>query len=390
MSNSVATNSYFDNLVGREINGSYRIESKIGEGGMGAVFKAVNLKDNSVVAIKIISPMLGTNPRFMKRFQREAKVGVVLSHPNIIKVHEYGETEDKLLFMTMEYISGESLRAYLTKTGPLPLARALELLGPLCEALETAHNRNLLHRDLKPENIMIAKEGDGKECVKLADFGLVKLMEPDGEITKGSNLTEVGEVFGTPHFMSPEQVLGQPIAATADIYSLGVILFQMLTGKVPVEVEGNDVRKLLITKVSQDVPPPSKTYPFLHSAVDKVFAKVLARDAADRYQTAGQFLRAFEEAVKEADHAFSQPTVVGMSNDFLKDIPKNAAATPAAPVKDKQPDKAPAKAVEKVPEKAPVAMAAPPSHSAFSGSVLYLIIGVVVLAIILALVIFIK
>lgn len=303
MSNA-STKNYYDDLIGKEIKG-YLIESKLGEGGMGAVFKATKISDNTLIALKVISPMLLVNSRFVKRFQREAKVGKALTHPNIIQVVEYGETENGLLFMAMEFVDGETLRAELAKTGAIDAKRAAGMLKQLCEGMDLAHKRGILHRDLKPENIMISKDASGKEILKLADFGLVKLMQPDGEITKGSALTEVGEIFGTPHFMSPEQVMGQTVGAPADIYSLGVMLYQMLTGKTP--LEGSDVRNLLVMKISQDIPPPSKKFPFINQAYDSVFTKVLARDPNDRYKSAGEFYQDFQRVVDMVESGLIVP-----------------------------------------------------------------------------------
>lgn len=315
MSSNTATKSYYDNLIGKDIKG-YLIEKKLGEGGMGAVFKATKIAENIPIAIKVISPMLLVNSRFVKRFQREAKVGKALAHPNIIQVLEYGETEDGLLFMAMEFVDGETLKSYLATSGVLPAKRSAEILKQLCDAMDAAHKRGILHRDLKPENTMISKDKDGKEQIKLADFGLVKLTQPDGEITKGSALTEVGEIFGTPHFMPPEQIMGQTVGAPADIYSLGVILYQMMTGKTP--FEGSDVRNLLVTKVSQDITPPSKKFPFISSVYDKIFTKVLARDPEDRYKSAGEFYEAFQNTIEQVEKGIADkeptPSVVEEKN----------------------------------------------------------------------------
>jgi serine/threonine-protein kinase len=305
MSNS-ATKNYYDDLIGKEING-YLVEKKLGEGGMGAVFKASKITDKTLIALKVISPMLLVNSRFVKRFQREAKVGKVLAHPNIIQVLEFGETENGLLFMAMEFVDGGTLRSEISKEGSLDIKRTSEILKQLCEAMEAAHKRGILHRDLKPENIMLTKDAEGKELVKLADFGLVKLTQPDGEITKGSALTEVGEIFGTPHFMSPEQIMGQTVGAPADIYSLGVILYQMMTGKTP--LEGTDVRNLLVTKISQDIPPPSQKFPSVSKVFDEVFKNVLARSPEDRYNSASEFYNAFSKAVYLLENPSAAKTV---------------------------------------------------------------------------------
>ncbi|MCS6884115.1 MAG: serine/threonine-protein kinase [Acidobacteriota bacterium] len=327
---------YYDSLVNREIKGTksrYKLNRKIGVGGMGAVFEAINLTDNSRVAIKTISPQLAHNQTFVRRFQREAKVGWILSHPNIIKVYEFGETgdsEDKLYFMAMEFVEGESLRSYLRSSGPLAPTECLEILRPLCEGLEAAHKRKLLHRDLKPDNIMLSKTQDGKWTVKLADFGLVKLLEPDSEITKGANLTQAGEVFGTPHYMAPEQVLGHQISPASDIYALGVITYQMLTGKLP--VEGSDIRQLLIAKVSKEPPLPSEKNPSVHKAFDPVLKKALARSPEDRYFTVGDFFKDFQKVVirlsDTGELKISQEALADIRKEyFVEDMSSNSQAT---------------------------------------------------------------
>ncbi|MBK7995736.1 MAG: serine/threonine protein kinase [Blastocatellia bacterium] len=198
MSGKTGQISYFNSLLGKLLNQTYRIDSQVALGGMGAVFRGVQVSTNEVVAIKVISPHLTANSVFVKRFQREAKVGSLLSHPNIVKVHEFGETPEGILFMAMEFIEGKTLDEYITHSSPLNVMRALEILRPLSEALDTAHKRNILHRDLKPANVLLAKDSQGKEVIKLVDFGLVKLLQPDSEITAGSNLTAMGEACGTP------------------------------------------------------------------------------------------------------------------------------------------------------------------------------------------------
>ncbi|MEW6730600.1 MAG: serine/threonine-protein kinase [Acidobacteriota bacterium] len=293
MSSNTGQIEYFDSLIGKEINKTYRIEKRLAIGGMGAVFSGTHLQQGTLIAIKVISPHLAANPVFVKRFKREARVGSALSHPHIVKVHDFGETEEGLLFMIMEFVEGETLGDYLERFGPLSAERCAQILKPLCEALDAAHARNILHRDLKPANILMAYNSNGIDNIKLVDFGLVKLLQPDEEITQGSNLTAVGEACGTPFYMSPEQVIGQPLKPTADIYSLGVILYQMLTGKMP--IEASSIRQILALKINQDIPPPSNRFPFLPQKIDNVLQKVLARDPRQRYQTAGELYQAFHK-----------------------------------------------------------------------------------------------
>lgn len=324
MTNKTGQINYFNSLLGKELNQAYRIDSQIALGGMGAVFRGVHLKNNEPVAIKVISPHLTANSIFVKRFQREAKVGTILSHPNIVKVYEFGETPEGILFMAMEFIEGKTLDEYLTSAAPLNVMRCIEILRPLCEALDAAHKRNILHRDLKPANVLIAKDKQGKETIKLVDFGLVKLMQPDSEITAGSNLTAMGEACGTPYYMSPEQVIGQPLGPTADIYGLGIIIYQMLTAKMP--VESNNVRQILAIKINQDLAPPSEKFPFIPKILDPVVQKTLARDPRKRYQTGKELFDDFQKAAFDISLEYSNPTQPVLDQSILSDIRKDYVA----------------------------------------------------------------
>lgn len=321
MSGKTGQINYFNSLLGKELNQTYRIDTQVALGGMGAVFRGVNLQTNESVAIKVISPHLTANSIFVKRFQREAKVGAILSHPNIVKVHEFGQTPDGILFMAMEFIEGKTLDEYLSHAAPLTAMRCLEILQPLAEALDAAHKRNILHRDLKPANILMTKDKNGKESIKLVDFGLVKLMQPDSEITAGNNLTGLGEACGTPYYMSPEQIIGQALGPTADIYGLGIILYQMLTAKMP--IESNNVRQILAIKINQDIGPPSEKFPFIPKVLDPVVQKSLARDPRKRYQTGRELFEDFQRAAFEISLEYSQATQPVLDQSVLSDVRKN-------------------------------------------------------------------
>jgi len=290
-----AQKEYFDSLLGQVINNRYRLDAKIGAGAMGAVFQALNVESNRPVAIKVISPDLVTDDKFIKRFEREADLGKLLKHTNIVGVEEFGQTDSRLFFIAMEFVAGETLKAYLAKSGVLTPTRCLELLAPLCNALDFAHKHNVLHRDLKPENILVAKTDNGKEVLKLADFGIAK--RTDLSKTKDQMLTIEGEIFGTPHYMSPEQVLAQKLKPTTDVYSVGVMLYQMLSGKLP--LEHPRAQQLLVLKVSQDIAPISKTHPFVSPLFDPVLQKALTRSPSERYQSAGELLSDLEDVVTE-------------------------------------------------------------------------------------------
>ncbi|MBX7218455.1 MAG: serine/threonine protein kinase [Blastocatellia bacterium] len=284
---------------------------------MGSVFRAKHLHLGNDVAIKVLAPHYADDPNLIKRFQREAKVGWALTHPNIIKVSDFGKTEDGILFMVMEYLEGETLDNYLTRSGPLSLQRTLEIIEPLCDALSVAHEQNILHRDLKPANIMISTKKD-HTIVKLLDFGIVKLLQPDEHV---SALTAVGEVFGTPIYMAPEHLMGLSVGPTADIYSLGVITYMMLTGKLP--MDSDDLRKLFEMKM-KPLPAPSGIYSFLPKELDEVLQKVLASQLDKRYQNVHEFLA----DLKKVAAKLSPPDV---SNVATGTLPANAGAIAVMP-----------------------------------------------------------
>ena len=290
------TETYFNSMLNRTLNNTYLIEEKIGEGGMGVVFSGTHLLLGNKVAIKVMVPTLKKSDNDVKRFQKEARVGWSLSHPNIIKVFEFSRTQDGILFMVMELVKGENLKHYIRRLAPLPLDKCIQILKPLCDALDLAHKRNILHRDLKPANILIS-EHNGVEIVKLADFGIVKLLSTDGQITtEGTNLTSTGTVIGSVDYMSPEQMMGYNLNSSSDIYSLGVILYEMLTANLP--IQAIEIRELLKLKTTYNkLPNPSTEFPFLTPSLDKVLKKVLFPTPTQRYQKAGELLNALKECL---------------------------------------------------------------------------------------------
>jgi serine/threonine-protein kinase len=284
----ISLEEYFNYLIGKTLNNTYRIEEKIGEGGMGTVFRASHLLLGGVVAIKVMNPSPTQDKTDIKRFQREARAGWSLSHPNIIKVLEFSQTQEGTLFMVMEYLGGENLKSYIRRAAPLSINRCFEILKPICEALDVAHRRNILHRDIKPANIIIGQQNN-TEIIKLADFGIIKLLAPNKQITtEGTALTD-GAIIGTLNYMSPEQIMDYNLGPTCDIYSLGVVFHEMLTRTIP--VEGSNLREILSSKSNfHKLPPPSTIFPFLSPSLDKILKKVLAPMPQHRYQKAGEFL----------------------------------------------------------------------------------------------------
>src|SRR6476659_9596020 len=227
-----------DPFIGRDIlQGQFQILQKIGSGGMGSVYKALQPAMNRMVAVKILHPKLANRKDLVSRFRREARAMSHLTHPNTVKVYLFGELpEDGSLYIVMEYLEGKNLNQTVRGEGPMSIERGLPVLIQACNALEEAHRQGIIHRDLKPENIFLSQQGGMKDFAKVLDFGLAKVTER--EMRPGSIiLTQEGMVFGTPEFMSPEQAQGKTLTAASDIYSLAVILYEVLTGKLPFEAK---------------------------------------------------------------------------------------------------------------------------------------------------------
>jgi serine/threonine-protein kinase len=277
-----------DPFIGREIlDGQFKILQKIGSGGMGSVYKASQPAMNRMVGVKILHPKLNNRKDLTSRFRREARAMSHLSHPNSTKVFLYGELEDGSLYIVMEFLEGKNLNQTVRAEGPFPVARALPILIQVCGALDEAHRMGIIHRDMKPENIFL-QQGAVKDYPKVLDFGLAKVTER--EMRPGSLiLTQEGMVFGTPEFMSPEQAQGAALDPTSDIYSLAVILYEVLTGKLPFDGKGAiDYIQLHVN--AKPIPlssrVPGLTFPPL---LDEVMARALEKKPADRFASAADF-----------------------------------------------------------------------------------------------------
>jgi serine/threonine protein kinase len=293
-----------DPFIGRDLlGGQFRVLEKIGTGGMGSVYKAEQPAMNRMVAIKILHPKLAGRKDLTARFRREARAMSQLTHPNTVKVFMYGELEDDgSLYIVMEMLEGRNLNQTVRKEGPLPVERAIPILIQCCGALQEAHDLGIVHRDLKPENIFLSKQGGMADYPKVLDFGLAKVTER--QMQPGSViLTQEGMVFGTPEFMSPEQAQGKTLDARSDIYSLAVILYEVLTGKLPFSARTpmEYIQKHVtdpIIALSERV--PDRKFP---KGLDDALAKALEKQPDNRYQTAGEFgeaLRPFGGAAAQA------------------------------------------------------------------------------------------
>jgi serine/threonine protein kinase len=267
-------------LPGKTIVERYRVDEALGVGGMGAVFRGRHLGLKRDVAIKVLHPDLTRDPEISKRFDREAHSASRLDHPNCLRVTDVGTTEDGVKFMVMDLLSGTELADRLGQ--PIAADRAVLMTLQILRGLEHAHDNGVVHRDVKPENIFITRDHDGREVLKLVDFGIAKLAGGGGG-GNDTRMTKAGLIFGTPAYMSPEQAMGLEADARADLYAVGVILYEMLTGSPP--FESDDPVKLVRMQVSRDPPPLPDT---VHPTLVAVVMKLLAKDRDERFQSAAE------------------------------------------------------------------------------------------------------
>jgi serine/threonine-protein kinase len=311
-----------DPFIGRDIlGGQFQILQKVGSGGMGAVYKALQPAMNRMVGVKILHPKLANRKDLVSRFRREARAMSHLSHPNTVKVFLYGELEDGSLYIVMEFLEGKNLNQSVRGEGPFPVERALPILIQVCGALDEAHRQGIIHRDLKPENIFLCQQGGIRDYPKVLDFGLAKVTER--EMRPGSViLTQEGMVFGTPEFMSPEQAQGKVLTAGSDIYSLAVILYEVLTGKLP--FEARTAMEYIQAHVTAPPIPiadraPGRNFPPL---LWQVLERALRKRPEERFASAADFATAMQAVLNGAT---TLPTNLGTGAP----APHLATPTPA-------------------------------------------------------------
>ncbi len=290
-----------DTRVGQLLAGRYRVERLIAKGGMGRVYLATQLPLERSVAVKVLNAdFRETDPQFVKRFCLEASISARLSHPNVITIHDYGEAESGELFMAMEYLDGRPLSRCISRDGPFPPERTLHVAHQICRALREAHSRGVIHRDLKPGNVMLVASSEDPDFVKVLDFGLVKLFEDETtkaqrELAHDQNLTRAGTLLGSPRYMSPEQIRGDDLDPRTDVYSLGVILFQLVVGKPP--FSGKTSVDVIYKHMNHKVPslhgPGSAECP---PALEAIIQRCLEKDRDKRYASMSEVIDALKDA----------------------------------------------------------------------------------------------
>ena len=279
--------SEHDPFVGTIIDGRYEIQQRVGEGGMGVVYKARQMSIDRVIALKMLNQQMQGDQQWVQRFYNEAKACSRLQHPNTIRMFDFGQTPDGRLFMTMEFLDGISLRDALAK-GPLAPQRVVKILIQCCASLAEAHSIGIIHRDIKPDNLFLLNMAGSPDFVKLLDFSVAKLLEGD------RMKTQAGVVFGTPQYMSPEQGRGLPLDARSDLYALGVLAFEMLTGNVPF----NDDNPMTVIQMHLHgaIPPMPDSVPY---SVQAIVRRAMEKDAARRYQSSGEMMQHCQQVFAE-------------------------------------------------------------------------------------------
>ena len=326
--NSVLPRAESDEYIGKTLAQKYQVEALIGEGGMGKVYRARQVALDKLVVLKVLRQSLLGDDRTVARFKREAKAASRLNHPNSISILDFGQAEDGALFIAMEFVPGQDLHTVLSKDGPLPEPRIVRIVSQVLSALNDAHAAGVIHRDLKPENIMVEQRRNEADVVKVLDFGIAKIQ--DGE--DGPTLTRTGFVCGTPEYMSPEQARGSTLDHRSDLYAVGVLLYQLVTGRLPFE---SDSAVGYATKHLTEEPlPPSRKRPELRvsPAMERLIMRALSKNPDDRPQDAEAFKAELIAVDKERER---RPVVASTSrrpavnsSGVLAPLPRRATPPP--------------------------------------------------------------
>jgi eukaryotic-like serine/threonine-protein kinase len=295
-------------VIGTKLSGRYRIEDEIGSGGMSTVYCAFDETLERRVAVKVMHSDLSSDPAALERFRREARTVAQLSHPHVVMVIDAGEDQGHP-YIVFEHIRGETLKERVRREGPLPIAEAVAYAIEIGRALGDAHERGLVHRDVKPQNVLIDEEGRAK----VTDFGIALGLEPEG-------LTAAGRVVGTTDYVSPEQAMGQEVTGQSDVYSLGVVLFEMLTGAVP--FKGDSSVSVAMKHVREGIPDIQRRRPGVSAALAGVLERATAKELPNRYPTMAAFVHDLEEVLTYETARAGEAT--GEATAILSGLPANA------------------------------------------------------------------
>jgi serine/threonine-protein kinase len=306
-----------ESFVGRTLNHRYVVEDKIGEGGFGAVFRGKQIATGREVALKILHPHNSGDPTIVARFRREAEACSKLRDPHTVTTYDFDETEDGILYLAMELLRGKSLHLLQKSDGPFPPERVLGILEQVADSLGEAHQNGIVHRDMKPENVIVETRA-GHDYVKVLDFGIAKMISGDREVQA---LTAVGQTLGTLEFMSPEQLRGVKLDGRSDIYALGMMAYEMLTGELPFKSAKTPI-EIINFHMKDTCPAPSKLRPDLNipAAIDAVILKMVAKSRDGRYADTGALRAAIDEARRDDGKrpssfplSFSNPRLMGVA-----------------------------------------------------------------------------
>src|SRR5512143_3484748 len=290
------------NLQPGQMLGAYRIINQVGQGGMASVYKAYQPSMDRNVAIKVLPRQLAESKEFAARFQQEARIIAKLEHPHILPVFDYGES-DGVAYLVMRYLDAGTLKDRMEAGRPLPLAEIDRIFTQLSDALSYAHSHGVIHRDLKPSNALVDEQGN----IFLTDFGIAKLLE-----SASPRLTQTDAIMGTPAYISPEQAKAMPVDQRSDIYSLGIILYEMVTGRVPFVAD--TPLAVILQHVSDPLPLPSAIKRDIPESIERVILKALAKEPDDRYATTSEFLAAWKRALEDAGTVRQTPERIPTSS----------------------------------------------------------------------------
>jgi serine/threonine-protein kinase len=300
------------------LNERYRLIEQIGSGGMSVIYKGQDLELGRLVAVKVLRPSLVGDPEFLMRFRREAQAAANLSHPNIVTVHDVGQDGPKTHYIVMEYVPGQDLKKIIRSRGSFEVDAALAITTEICKGVGYAHRAGLVHCDVKPQNVLITSDN----CIKVTDFGIARALS-------SQPIENQDVVWGSPHYFSPEQAAGETPTPASDVYSVGIVLFELLTGRLP--FTGQDYRELALAHLKEQPPSILDLNPSLPPELDRVIRKVLAKEPSTRYRTADQMGRILEKYREQGQQPTATFVVKPSSVAPQSELTPLVAGPPAAP-----------------------------------------------------------